>query len=146
MMNLSVRASLLVVIVLMMAACTSVPSQPPAQLQSTPGVFVIVQERTVQTPLYSVDAPAGWKIVKSNVAAEQAVVLVFAAADNTMTITVSDASLPVREVDAAFVQQVARVTLANGQTIALDGQAKRELASQLSAAFEAVRQSIRLPE
>src|SRR5688572_12317657 len=56
--------------VLLIAACSSLPAQPPPQLQHTPGPVLVVQERTLQTPSYWADPPAGGRIVKSAIASD----------------------------------------------------------------------------
>lgn len=128
---------------LVVVGCTSLPAQPPPQLVATPGAFVVVDERTVKTPTYRVDAPAGWKIVKSSIAADP-IVLVFASPDNSMSLSLSDAPLTAQPPESSWSQQETHVTLDGGQTLYLVGWAQPDSVSAFREAFEQVRLSIRL--
>ena len=145
MMSFSVRLFLFFLVCLIASACSSVPAQPPPQLQDTPGPFVVLGDKTVQTPSYRVDAPEGWKIVKNSEATDP-VTLVFASPDDSMTIWVSEELLPAAPSDDAVVSQDAHVTLANGQSVYLVGQGKRELKTQFEEIFAAVQTSVRPPQ
>jgi hypothetical protein len=125
-------------------ACSSLPAQPPAQLQYTPGPALVVGERTLQTDAYQVDPPAGWRIVKSTIASEP-IVLVLVAPDETTVIQVGNRPVPTFAADEAFVQRDAVVTLPNDQAVYLTGQSTRENAESFDDVFEAVKRSIRLP-
>jgi hypothetical protein len=126
-------------------ACTSLPAQTPPQLQQTPGVFIVLDGDTVQTPAYAVDVPTGWKIVKSSIAAEP-ITLVFAAPDNTMIIHVSENSFPEIETDQALIKRQITIEVPNGPMIYLWGEAQAEFEEAFYAAFERVSESIRLPD
>jgi hypothetical protein len=135
----------LIIVGVLIGACSSLPAQPPPQLQHTPGPLLVVGERTLQTSAYRIDPPAGWRVVKSTIAAEP-IVLVLVAPDDAMMITIGEEPVPAFPDDPNFAQRDAVVTLPNGQSVYMVGQSKRELGDQFDAVFEAVQQSVRLPE
>lgn len=106
------------------------------QLSRTPDAFITVDEQSVVTPQFVVDYPAGWRVVKANEAGAP-VQLVFAAPDDTMTITVSAREIidddPLREMTIEI----------NDVTLWIAGSAAPEYASQLDATFDFVLASVR---
>jgi len=121
------------------------PAQPPPQLQHTPGPVLVVQERTLQTPAYWIDPPAGWRIVKSTIASDP-IVLVLVSPDESMVMNIGEEPVSLFPDDFTFVERDAVVTLPNGKEVYMAGQGKRENAPQFDAIFDAVQHSIRLPE
>ena len=71
--------------------------------------------------------------------------LVLVAPNETTVISIGEAPLDSFPEDSAFVQRDARVTLSNGQTVYLVGQARREDEAAFDVFFEAVEGSVRLP-
>lgn len=143
--KVSAAIALQIIICVMLSACSSLPAQPPPQLQHTPGPALMVAERTLQTSVYRVDPPAGWRVVKSTIASEP-IVLVLVAPDDSMMIQIADEPPAPFPDEAAFVRREADVTLSNGEQVYLAGQSSHENEAQFDAIFEAVQRSIRLPE
>jgi hypothetical protein len=72
--------------IVLMAACTPVvPAKTPPQLQHTPGVFVVIHERLIEAAGFRVAYPAGWRVVKSSIAAHP-VSFVLISPDDTILI------------------------------------------------------------
>ena len=135
-------APLLIVLV---GACSSLPADVPPKLQHTPGPVLVVQERTLQTPSYWIDPPAGWRIVKSTIASDP-IVLVLVSPDESMMMNIGEEPAAAFPENPDFVQRDTVVTLSNGQQVYLRGQGKHENAPPFDAIFDAVQSSIRLPE
>lgn len=134
--------SIVPLLLLTSAACSSLPAKIPPQLQHTPGPMLVVGERTLQTAVYQVDPPAGWRIVKSTIASEP-IVLVMVAPDESMTIQIGDEPQPPLADDPEMVVQEAVVTLPNGQQVYMMGQGQREVADLFQAQFASVQRSVR---
>ena len=137
--------SIVLLFLVCLGACSSLPAQPPPQLQHTPGPMLVVAERTLQTSLYWVDPPAGWRIVKSTIASDP-IVLVLVSPDDSMVIHIGEEPVPPFPPEEDFVSREAVVTLPNDQPVYMTGKSKRESESQFEAIFNVVQASIRLPE
>lgn len=135
----------LIIVCAILGACSSLPAQPPPQLQHTPGPSLVVGERTLQTSAYRVDPPAGWRVVKSTIASEP-IVLVLVAPDDGMMITIGEEPVAAFPDDPNFTPREAVVSLPNDQSVYMTGQGKREVEDQFEVVFETVQQSVRLPE
>lgn len=82
----------LILAALLLNACGPiVPATAPPQLQHTPGAFVTVTETRFDAGLFQVDYPKSWRVVKTSIAADHRLQVVFAAPQGSaVTLTQTD--------------------------------------------------------
>ena len=86
------RGLILAALLLLNACGPIVPATAPPQLQHTPGAFVTVTEARFDAGLFQVDYPKSWRVVKTSIAADRHLQVVFAAPQGSaVTLTQTDA-------------------------------------------------------
>lgn len=84
----------LILAALLLNACGPiVPATTPPQLQHTPGAFVTVTEARFDAGLFQVDYPKSWRVVKTSIAADRLLQVVFAAPQGS-AVTLTQADVP----------------------------------------------------
>lgn len=86
------KAYLLGLVLLISACAPIVPATTPPQLDFTPGAEVVVTDKSFDAGAFRVDYPAGWRIVKTSIAADAQLQVVFVAPDGNSRITLTEVS------------------------------------------------------
>lgn len=128
---------------LVMAACAPlVPATTPPQLQIPPGTAVSLDAERFDAGMFQVDYPDGWRVVRQS-EANAPVTVTFAAANNEMTILVSEIafSIPENTPEPGIYERYQTVRL-GGNAVTLIGCAREEEREALDVIFEHVVQSV----
>jgi ABC-type transport system substrate-binding protein len=136
----------IMLLIFTLAACRSIiPATTPAQLQYTPALVITINEETVFTPIFQVDYPDGWRVVKISIAGEP-IELVFASPDDEMWIKISEQAIPIFEGTLdPNIQERLEIVEIDGTKIYTQGQSpieKRELFDEI---YQHVLDSIKIP-
>ena len=130
-------------LLLLMTACTPlVPATTPPQLQNPPGTAISLDAERFDAGVFVVDYPDGWRVVKQS-EANAPVTVTFAAANNEMTILVSEMafSIPESTPEPGIYERYQTVT-SGGNAVTLIGCAREEDREALDAIFEHVVESV----
>ena len=125
MLNPGRRLTLLTV--LLSACAPIVPATAPPQLEHTPGAFAVVTDAFFDAGRFRVDYPKSWRVVKTSIAADDHLQVVFAAPDGgAVTLTEADSAgdEPFVALDHGIILQI-RIQPGGGDASAFVSAAKK---------------------
>ncbi len=128
---------------LLMTACAPlVPATTPPQLENLPGTGIALDAERFDAGVFVVDYPDGWRVVKQS-EANAPVTVTFAAANNEMTILVSEIafSIPESTPEPGIYERYQTVRLGRN-AVTLIGCAREEEREALDVIFEQVLESV----
>lgn len=140
------RQILIILLLLILTACRSlIPATTPPQLEYTPGVAITVTDKTVYTPMFQVDYPDGWRVVKISIAGDP-IELVFSSVEDDMWIKISEQPISIAEgtVDPNIHERLESVEI-TGNKIYTQGQAPEEKREIFDEIYRHVLDSIEIP-
>ena len=109
-LTMSNPARRLILLIMLLSACAPVvPATAPPQLEHTPGAFVVVTDKLFDAGLFRVDYPKSWRAVKTSIAADDHLQVVFAAPDGsavTLTQVDSAGDEPFVDLDNGIILQI----------------------------------------
>lgn len=128
---------------LLMTACAPlVPATTPPQLQAAPGTPIVLDAERFDAGVFVVNYPDGWRVVKQS-EANAPVTVTFAAANNEMTILVSEIAFSIPEsTPEPGIYERYQIVTSGENAVTLVGCAREEEREALDVIFEHVVQSV----
>jgi hypothetical protein len=143
--GIRMRQSPFILIILIISACSSIiPATTPPQLDYTPDEAIVITDETVDTGIFQVDYPDGWRVVKISVTGNP-IELVFASPEGEMWIKISEIPIFIAEsTPDPNIYERSEIIEIQSWSVYTQGQTLLERSEEFDEIYERVLASIKI--